>query len=71
MDYTQLIPLTKGVKVATHTSEDTISYEWEADTAYPFNTVVWYNNTPYISVRNVPDNAGTPDEEPGFGEYYL
>ena len=66
MDFTQLIPLTKAVKVATHTSDDSISYEWESGTAYPYNTVVWYNNVPYISIRNVPDNAGSPDEEPGF-----
>ena len=35
MDYTQLIPLAKGVKVATHTSDDSISWDWESGTAYP------------------------------------
>ena len=37
------------------------SYEYEANTAYPANTVVWYNNTCYISVKDVPDDADTPD----------
>ena len=70
--YRQCIPLTKdGVKFAGHmvTNEDesqSESYEWESGVAYPANTAVWYNNASYISVRNVPDNASTPDEEPGF-----
>lgn len=37
------------------------SYEYEASTAYPANVVIWYNNTMYISVRDVPDDADTPD----------
>lgn len=66
MDFTQLIPLTKGVKVATHTSDDSISWDWESSTAYPFNTAVTYNGTMYISLRNVPADAGSPDTEPDF-----
>ena len=70
--YRQCIPLTKeGVKFAGHmvTNEDesqSESYDWESGVAYPANTAVWYNNAPYISVRNVPDNAGEPDTEPDF-----
>ena len=70
--YRQIIPLTdKGVRFAAHmeTGEDESqveSLEWESGVAYPKNTGVWYNNTPYISIRNVPDNAGSPDEEPDF-----
>lgn len=37
------------------------SYDYETNTAYPVNTVVWYNNTAYISVKDVPDDADTPD----------
>ena len=37
------------------------SYDYEASTAYPANVVVWYNNTMYISLRDVPDDADTPD----------
>lgn len=70
--YRQCIPLTKdGVKFAAHmaTGEDESEYEshdWESGVAYPANTAVWYNSTPYISIRNVPDNASNPNEEPDF-----
>ena len=57
-----------GFKVAGHmvTSEldpdtEVESYEYETNTAYPANTIVWYNNTCYISVKDVPDDADTPD----------
>ena len=67
MDFTQLIPLTKGVKLATtYASDDSISWDWESGTAYPFNTAVIYNGTTYISLRNVPADAGSPDTEPDF-----
>ena len=73
MFYRQIIPVTAGMKVAGHmvTSEDdpdteVESYEWEQNTAYDANTIVFYNNSPYVSVRNVPDNAGSPDTEPDF-----
>lgn len=69
MDFTQIIPLTKGMRVATHTSGDTISWNWESGTAYPFNTVIWYDNIPFVSIRNVPADAGNPKEEPGFWAY--
>ena len=75
--YRQCIPLTKdGVKFAGHmvTNEDesqSESYDWESGVAYPANTAVWYNNTPYISIRNVPDNAGEPDSEPDFWAFLV
>lgn len=73
MFYRQIIPVTVGMKVAGHmvTSEldpdtEVESYDWEEHTAYDANTVVFYNDTLYVSVRNVPDNAGSPDTEPDF-----
>ena len=40
---------------------DVESYDYETNTAYPANTVIWYNNTGYISVKDVADDADTPD----------
>ena len=37
------------------------SYDYETNTAYPANTVVWYNSAAYISVKDVADDADTPD----------
>ena len=41
--------------------EEVESYDYEASTAYPANVVVRYNNSSYISLRDVPDDADTPD----------
>ena len=79
MFFRQIVPLNAAMKMAGHMvpSEDdpaveVESHEFENGVAYPANTVVWYNNMPYVSVRNVPDNAGTPDTEPDFwGWLYL
>lgn len=58
----------KAFKAAGHmvTSEldpdtETESYDYESNTAYPANTVIWYNNNCYISVKDVAANADTPD----------
>ena len=37
------------------------SFEYKASTAYPPNVVVWYNNSPYISLKDVPADADTPN----------
>ena len=73
MFYRQIIPVTAGMRAAGHmvTSEldpdtEVESYDWEENTAYDANTVVWYNGAAYVSIRNVPDNAGSPDTEPDF-----
>ena len=41
--------------------EEVESYDYEPSTAYPANVVIWYNSTPYISLKAVPDDADTPD----------
>ena len=68
MFFRQIITPYGSFRAAGHmvTSEDdpdveVESYEYEASTAYPANVIVWYNNSPYISVRDVPDDADTPD----------
>lgn len=73
MFFRQLVPLKNAMKVACHmtASEDdpdveVESTEWEENTAYPVNTIVWYNGTAYVSVHPVPDNAESPDKEPDF-----
>ena len=67
MFFRQLITPSRSFRIAGHmvTSEDdpdveVESYDYEASTAYPANVVVWYN-TMYISVKDVPDDADTPD----------
>ena len=73
MYFKQVVPIVKATRVACHMepSQDdpdveVESMDWEQNTAYPINTIVWYNNTPYISIHPVPDNASSPDEEPDF-----
>lgn len=68
MFFRQLITPGRSFTLAGHmvTSEDdpdieVESYDYEASTAYPANVVVWYNNSMYISVKDVPDDADTPD----------
>lgn len=47
------------------------SYDYETNTEYPANTVVWYNNTAYISTRTVPDTADTPDKAPSYWAWFV
>lgn len=47
------------------------SYDYESSTAYPANTVVWYNGSAYISVTDVPVTAGTPDTEPSLWAWFV
>lgn len=68
MFFRQLVTPSRTFRVAGHMvpslddpDVEVESYDYEASTAYPANTVVWYNNTMYISIRDVPDDADTPD----------
>ena len=68
MFFRQLVTPSGSFRVAGHmvASQDdpdveVESYDYEASTAYPANVVVWYNNSPYISLKAVPDDADTPD----------
>ena len=68
MFFRQFVTPSRTFRVAGHmvASQDdpdveVESYDYEASTAYPANVVVWYNNTMYISLRDVPDDADTPD----------
>lgn len=68
MFFRQLVTPCKTFRLAGHMvtseldpDEEVESYDYESSTAYPANVVVWYNNTMYISVKDVPDDADTPD----------
>ena len=47
-------------------SLDPSSAEWEASTAYEPLTLVTYNNSSYLSKKEVPNNIGNPTDNPDY-----
>ena len=69
MFFRQIVPINAATRVACHMAPSDLdpdteveSTDWESSTAYPKNTIVWYNGTPYISLKDLPDDAGNPVE---------